>query len=475
MRPVVHMLILLCLCSGMSASPPPVFADTTTADSARGLAFTVHPEALGGSVGTPDQETGSFWRGHAAARIEHTRWDGHCTVDFIRGTGPALHRAMEAGYDRRQGNGNHATRLRTRWSWQPLSSVGIALGRDTLHDGWGRRSLFRGRHAAPTPFLEVNLDGGGRLRYRHRIEALQGAASIHCWTGATGDPHEWIPPKGRMRASIERMVVSHRLEVDLGQRITGVLWGAVVWNTEDARGFEPHYLLPLTSLRPTEYAQGSSDNALVGLEGRLRLGRNPERNRHLYGQLLLDELIVAEILGSTGWWGNKYGMLGGLYCGYPAGSWRVELVGVRPWTYSHYTPTSAYITGLTPLAHPLGANFMEGSVQGDWQMGPWRLQGRCTASIRGDDPDGDDPTGSRPQIGDIDRTRLSYDWLNGSARQFMLVQLDAGRPVKLGSKTFLQAFARMQWRQVSNGPDQQASWQAIMGLRSTGPFFGADW
>ena len=36
------------------------------------------------------------------------------------------------------------------------------------------------------------------------------------------------------------MVVSHRLEVDLGKRLTAALWGAVVWNTEGGeRLFEP--------------------------------------------------------------------------------------------------------------------------------------------------------------------------------------------------------------------------------------------
>jgi hypothetical protein len=134
-----------------------------------------------------------------------------------------------------------------------------------------------------------------------------------------------------MRTGIERMVVSHRLEVDLGQRLTAALWGAVVWNTEEGtRAFEPHYLLPLTSLRPSEYAQGSSDNAIVGLEGRYRLGASESQQRFLYGQLLIDELIVAEILGSTGWWGNKYGLLGGLHWGYPRGAWRIEASGARP-------------------------------------------------------------------------------------------------------------------------------------------------
>ena len=161
------------------------------------------------------------------------------------------------------------------------------------------------------------------------------------------------------------------------------------------RRFEPHYLLPLTSIRPTEYAQGSSDNALVGLEGKLRLGKTTNKQqRFLYGQLLLDELIVEEILGSTGWWGNKYGMLGGICWTYPRGAWRAELSGVRPWTYSHYTPTSAYLHGLdAPWPTRLGANFFEGSVAGHSQR---KESGPFTADLTASTTGGRPPRRSRP-------------------------------------------------------------------------------
>lgn len=341
----------------------------------------------------------------AGARYQARAFDAEIFHEALAHGGTGMQRLMEAAYDRRGRSGLTASRLRARGRWQPLPSVTLSFGRDTLHDGWGRRSLFRGKHVAPVPFLETRLDGGGRLRYRHRIEAMQGAPSIFCWTGMTGDPRTWVPESGPLRAGIERMVVSHRLEFDLGRRFTGVLWGAVVWNTGDGeRLFEPHYLLPLTSLRPTEYAQGSSDNAIVGLEARYILGPPSDGRAWLYGQIVLDELIVAEVLNATGWWGNKYGLLGGFLWNWDRGSWRVEMSGARPWTYSHYTPTTAYINGWTPMAHPLGANFLEASTEAEATRGRWSLHARATVSRRGEDATGDLPTGSLPQVGDIDRT-----------------------------------------------------------------------
>ena len=457
--------------------------------------FTAHPDTvhnaitlaatvgqIGATVVNQDDAapiTALSWSGALTLKASQPKWHFDARYEWMRDTGTRFDRWTEAGFDRRHGEGQMATRLRGRWNWHPLPSVKVEVGRDTLHDGHGRRSLFRGGQAAPVPFVQVSLDGGRRLRYRHRMEALQGHAHIDCRTGATGDPRTWVPPTGPLRTGIQRMLVSHRLELDLGGRFTGALWGAVVWNAAAGqRVFEPHYLLPMTSLRPTEYMQGSSDNALVGLEGLLRLGQGgPDCPRHLYGQFLLDELIVSELLGGTEWWGNKHGLLGGLLWTTRWGGWRIEGSAVRPWTYSHYTPTSAYLTGLTPLAHPLGANFVEGTFSGHWSNGTWTVTALVTHSLRGDDLRGDTPSGSLPQVGDIDRTEETYAWLNGTARKRWLGAMDIGRAWPVAEEMTLTAFAQLahgrETAPVTPAPTQE--WWLSFGLRSTGPFFGADW
>lgn len=459
---------------GQSSQP------TSETDSTGNLEFVLHPASAGLILSQDLSQTISSadiqFRGAFSAKAHRKNGRGHLTLEAFQGANLPMLQAMEAGFDRRYGQGKLATRLRGRWDAHILPSVGLSFGRDTLHDGWGRRSLFRGRHVAPVPFLQTVIDGGGRLRYRHRIEALQDAPSMYCWTGEMGDPRLWTPATGAIRGGIERMVVSHRLEVDFGKRLTGALWGAVVWNVRDGnRSFEPHYLLPLTSLRPTEYTQGSEDNALVGMEGRFDLGEAEGPEKYLYGQILLDELIVSEILGSTGWWGNKYALLGGICWNYPQGAWRLEMSGARPWTYSHFTPTSAYINGLTPLAHPLGANFLEASAEGQWEKDGWQLYGRLTASTRGDDPSGDAPTGSLPQVGDIDREQETYDWLGGSARAFLLAQMDISHQVSFGASDHLRVFARGEYQSIQTAEDHSSALRVTVGLRSTGPWLGADW
>lgn len=443
-----------------------------------------HAISLGLEVGHLGMAQGAegraTWTGQAAAviRARQDQWTFTGRWETMRGTGTRFDRAVMAGFDRRNQSGQQAGRLRARWTWKPLPSLTVDVGRDTLHDGWGRRSLFRGGHVAPVPFLQIRLDGGGRLRYRHRVEALRGDRHLACWTGAEGDPRTWVPPSGPLRAGIERMLVAHRLELDLSPRITGALWGGVVWDTNGGeRAFEPHYLVPLTSLRPTEYGQGSSDNALVGLEGKIRLGRLTEVERALYGQFLLDELIVSELLGGTQWWGNKFGLLGGVRWDTRWGGWRLEASAARPWTYSHFTRSAAYLHGLTPLAHPLGANFAEATWEGHWNQGNWTVFGRLTASARGDDVRGDSPTGSLPQIGDIDRMADQYVWLNGTRRQRFVAVLDIARTVAALEDAPLEVFFQLaHGRETALSSEVRASeWWAGAGIRATGPFLGADW
>ena len=74
--------------------------------------------------------------------------------------------------------------------------------------------------------------------------------------------------------------------------------------------------------------------------------------RHLYGQFLLDELLVSELLGGTEWWGNTAARR--LALDHEMGRMAPEGSAVRPWTYSHYTPTRAYLKP-DPLGPPLGA------------------------------------------------------------------------------------------------------------------------
>jgi len=481
MGKVLLFLLMFC-CFGLCAGSPD-FSAQTKARTSLSDTLVFAPKILAAGGWHSPQGMGSNAQAIVAVSLaletQKPKWSLAGSFEYISGNNLFAQRFMDFGFNRKHGKGHAASRWRGRWTWNPLTSVQIDVGQDTLSDGWGRRSMFRGRHVAPVPFVQVKLDGGGRLRYRHRIEALRGQRYMDCTPAAIGNPETWVPSQGAIRSNIQRMVVAHRLELDFGQRLTAALWGAVVWNTADGtRSWEPHYLIPLTSLRPTEYAQGSSDNALVGAEGRLLLGSNAKLKRSIYGQFVLDELIVSELLGGTQWWGNKFGLLGGVNWATRWGGWRVECAAARPWTYSHFTRSAAYVHGITPLAHPLGANFAECAFEGNWTGQGWMVHLRWTGSVRGDALDPDHPSGALPQIGDIHRTAETYAWLNGQRRHKITTVLDVAKDVNwirnLNAQAFFQVIRGAEFYPSSLiHPSNQ--WWVGCGIRTTGPFLGADW
>lgn len=123
--------------------------------------------------------------------------------------------------------------------------------------------------------------------------------------------------------------------------------------------FDFTYLNPVMFLRVSEQQNGSADNAIVGFDFKA----NVARKFQFYGQWTIDEFVQKELRAGKGWWGNKFGVqLGAKYID----AFKVknlDLQGevnlVRPFTYSHHDSISNYTHYNQPLAHPLGANFVE--------------------------------------------------------------------------------------------------------------------
>lgn len=123
--------------------------------------------------------------------------------------------------------------------------------------------------------------------------------------------------------------------------------------------FDLTYLNPVIFLRVSEQQNGSADNAIVGFDFKA----NVAKKLQFYGQFMLDEFVQKELRAGNGWWGNKFGLqLGAKY----VNAFKVnnldlqgELNLVRPFSYSHYDSVANYTHYNQPLAHPLGANFVE--------------------------------------------------------------------------------------------------------------------
>lgn len=149
----------------------------------------------------------------------------------------------------------------------------------------------------------------------------------------------------------------HHLSVNVTPWLNLGLFEAVVFGRKN--DFDFMYLNPIIFLRTAEKQNNSPDNGLVGFDAKANIGRRAQ----LYGQLLFDELKIKELTSGNGWFGNKFGVqLGAKYIDL----FRVnnldiqaELNLVRPFMYSHYDSSASYTHYNQPLAHPLGANFIE--------------------------------------------------------------------------------------------------------------------
>ncbi len=155
----------------------------------------------------------------------------------------------------------------------------------------------------------------------------------------------------------KKYVAMHHLSMNITKWLNIGIFEAVSFGRTNH--FEFSYMNPVIFLRVAEQQTGSFDNAVVGWDFKANIAHKAQ----LYGQLMLDEFFLKEVKAGNGWWGNKYGLqAGGKYIdlfNIPNLDIQAELNLVRPFTYSHLDTIANYTHYNQPLAHPLGANFIE--------------------------------------------------------------------------------------------------------------------
>jgi len=156
----------------------------------------------------------------------------------------------------------------------------------------------------------------------------------------------------------KKYAAMHHLSINATKWLNIGVFEAVIFGRKNH--FDFTYLNPIMFLRVSEQQNGSSDNALVGLDFKANIAKSIQ----LYSQVMLDEFLLKELRAGNGWWGNKFGLQGGMKYIDVFGIKNLDIQGelnlVRPFTYSHNDSVSNYSHYNQPLAHPLGANFVEG-------------------------------------------------------------------------------------------------------------------
>ncbi len=228
---------------------------------------------------------------------------------------------------------------RFRMSYSPYDFLNIQAGIDQHFVGQGKRSILLGDYGAPYPFVQL----------RTKIWKLE-VVNIYQFF-----------KEGPSTDLTRKFASTHFFNFNATERFQIGIFESVVFAPKDTllnRGYEVAYLNPFLFYRPTEYGIGSQDRLLIGLNTSYQFDRFM-----IYGQLAVDDFVLKELVNRTRWWANKYsgqfGVKGKENLTNGQLRWQTELNFARPFTYSHLSPATNYGNQGNPLAHPLGANFVE--------------------------------------------------------------------------------------------------------------------
>ncbi|MFZ6050911.1 hypothetical protein [Halocola ammonii] len=256
--------------------------------------------------------------------------------------------------------------------YSPTEHFSFELGNGKNFWGSGHRSLILSDLTSPYPYFKINT----------RVWKLQLTNLYSRLQNFTEDKL-----LGDTRA---KYTASHALSFQATPKLNFTLFESVVWQATDSmstRNFEFNYINPVIFYRPVEYYQGSADNVLLGLGFEWQAIQTVS----LYGQLVVDEFLLREVMDRNGWWGNKFaGQLGVfLTPSNPNGySFRSEVNVARPFTYTHGSPIQSYTHLGQSLAHPLGTNFFEWINILEYESSDWHFEEQFNWAIFGRDVDG---------------------------------------------------------------------------------------
>ncbi|MCC6601096.1 MAG: hypothetical protein IT223_10540, partial [Crocinitomicaceae bacterium] len=184
----------------------------------------------------------------------------------------------------------------TYYSHIPFGHIGykagkyfhFELGRGKHFWGDGYRSLILSDNSSPYPYFRITTKIW-RIKYTNLFARMDDISGRRLYSNAR-----------------IKYTALHGLSWNVSKTVNISLFEMVVWQDRDSlsrRHLDLSYLNPLIFYRPVEFAQGSSDNVLIGLGTKIKAMKNLQ----VYAQVVIDEFLLSEIQEARGWWGNKFG------------------------------------------------------------------------------------------------------------------------------------------------------------------------
>ncbi len=243
------------------------------------------------------------------------------------------------------------------WQTFPFLWFDIGFGKHFL--GEGHRSLFLSDNASPFHYIK-----GTAKKWKVQYFVLYSFLEEPRW-------------KNFNMKYTRKNSTLHYLSWNINKHFSIHAFETVIWQTKDSIGnryFDINYLNPIIFFRPIEFSLGSPDNVIMGAGFNLSI----KKILHLYHQFILDEFKIDELRNNKYWWGNKYGIQLGAKTFLKVNNstlfYRLELNTARPFTYAHSDYLRTWGHMHQPIAHPLGANFIEWLSQFSVKYKKWLFE-----------------------------------------------------------------------------------------------------
>jgi len=230
--------------------------------------------------------------------------------------------------------------------------IQVQLGRDRNFIGNGYRSLILSDFSGIYNFLKNNTKVW-KLNYMNLFAQMN--------AGGQQGADTYYPQK---------YFALHHLSYNVSKNFNLGIYEAIVFGPRDTvngtkSSYDWNYLTPVVPYLAVNQQLGSPDNAFFGFDYRW----NFLSHFSLYGQLVIDDMDIKELVKRNGFWGNKQALQTGLKYIDAFGIRNLDFQGelniIKPYTYSQGSNPvnsisySNYTNYNLPLADPLGANLKE--------------------------------------------------------------------------------------------------------------------
>lgn len=237
-------------------------------------------------------------------------------------------------------------------SYSPNSHFNFQFGHGKHFVGDGYRSLLLSDNPFNYPFVRITSS----------FRNLQYTNLYTSFINLTDGGVKTAP--GTERLFQKKAASFQLLSWNVHKKIQIGLFQGMIWKASDKMNRQQidwNYFNPLIFANAGIYSLSHENNIIIGTTLKLKITRSIS----LYGQYMIDD-AKKDVYNKNGWQtGVKYFNAMGI----PNLHFQLEYNQVRPYSYSARNVSQSYTHYNQPLAHPFGANFREGILFLNYQIG----------------------------------------------------------------------------------------------------------